>query len=204
MSNPEKTGKLREIKDSILGVAEILRQIRAPEARESFNKIIDTSFVVKEIVDALKSPEIIKNIENVRLISENFNEASDKMQSTIRYLEETGVINEIIEFVDSARGTMGFIGEAGKDLTEISGSIKDIICSVRTAQSRIGAVGKKYHKVNPNDTVVIPDEMVITPDETEYYLRLGWRYLVTLPNGKVVVKRHQMERCVPLDNKKTI
>ncbi len=193
MSRLEKTSKLREIKDSISGTVEILRQIGTPGTLGSLNKILDTSSVVKEIVDALKSPEMVKNIENIRLISENFNEASYRMQCIVKYLDETGVIRELVGLVDSARGAIRFIDEAGQDFREISGSIKDVISSVRTAQSKIKTVSEKYHKTGPNDTVIIPDEMVVTPDETEYYLRLGWRYLAILPNGKVVIKKCQAE-----------
>ncbi|MDE1766361.1 MAG: hypothetical protein KGI27_08840 [Thaumarchaeota archaeon] len=195
MSNQEKTSKLKEIKDSILGAVEIIHQIKASETLEFFDKINDASFVAKEIINGLKSPEMVKNIENLRLISENFNEASARTQNTIKYLEETGIINESVRLVKSTRGTLEFIHEAGKDFHEISDSVKEIFHSVRTAQSKIQTVSEKYHKTHPdtNNAVTIPEELVVTPDETEHYLRFGWRYLATLPNGKVIVKRYPME-----------
>lgn len=187
----EKPSKLKEIKESVSGAVEIIRQIRAPEMRESFDKILDTSSIVKEIIDGLKAPEMVKNIENFRLISENFNEASSKMQNTVKHLEEVGVIDEAARLVKSARGAMEFVSETGKDFHEISSSIKEIFYSIRTAQSKIQTVSEKYNKTSyaPNNVMIIPDEIVITPDETEHYLRFGWKYLATLPNGKVVVKK---------------
>ena len=195
MSNQERTGKLKEIKDSILGAVEILRQIKTTQTLEFFDKINDASFAAREIINGLKSPEMVKNIENLRLISENFNETSARMQNTIKYLEETGIINESVRLVKSTRGALEFINESGKDFHEISGSVKEIFHSVRMAQSKIQTVGEKYCKTYPctDNAVTMPEELVVTPDETEYYLRSGWKYLATLPNGKVVVKRYQME-----------
>ena len=191
MSGQEKTSKIKEIKESVSGIVEIIRQIRAPEIRESFDKILDTSTIAKEIIESLKAPEMVKNIENFRLISENFNEASTKMQGTIRYLEETGAINEAVGLVKSARNAVEFISETGRDFREISGSIKEIFHSIKTAQDKIKTVSEKYQKTNPasNDVMIIPDEMVVTADEAEHYLRWGWQYLAILPNGKVVVKK---------------
>ncbi|MDE1765076.1 MAG: hypothetical protein KGI27_02255 [Thaumarchaeota archaeon] len=40
----------------------------------------------------------------------------------------------------------------------------------------------------PED-VIAPKQMVVTPEETEQFLKDGWQFLGTLPNGKVVVKR---------------
>lgn len=191
MSGQEKSSKLKEIKESVSGVVEIVRQIRAPEIRESFDKILDTSTITKEIIESLKTPEMVKNIENFRLISENFNEASTKMQDTVKYLEATGAINEAVGLVKSARSAVEFISEAGQDFREISGSIKEIFYSIRTAQDKIKTVSEKYQKTNTasNDVMIIPDEMIITAEEAEHYLRWGWQYLATLPNGKVVVKK---------------
>lgn len=196
MGDQEKTSKLKEIKNSIFSAIELMHQIRASQTLEFLDKIKDTSLVAKEIIEGLKSPEMVKNIENFRLISENFNDASARMQNTIKYLEETGIINESIRLVKSVRGTLEFVNDAGKDFQEISFSIKEIFHSIRTAQSKIQTMSEKYHKEYPSqeNIVLIPEELVITPDETEYYLRFGWKYLTTLPNGKVIVKRSQMER----------
>ncbi len=195
MNNQEKTGRLKEIKDSILGAVEILRQIRTSETLEFFNKINDVSLVAKEIIDGLKSPEVVKNIENFRLISENFKESSARMQNTIKCLEEAGIINESVKLVKSAKETLEFINEAREDFQEISGSFKGIFQSVRIVQNKIQTTSEKYQKTrtSQNNLVLIPEEMVITPDEVEHYLKFGWKYLAILPNGKVIVKRFPRE-----------
>ncbi len=131
MANVEKTSKLKEIKETVSGAVEIIRQIRSPGVRESFGNIIDTAKIVKEIVEVLKTPEMVKNIENVRLISENMNDVSTKMQNTLKHLEETGVITEARELVRSAKNTMDSFSGSGQDVHEISISIKEMFKSIR-------------------------------------------------------------------------
>ena|SRR2546428_1050861 len=131
MTQGEKTSKLKEIKETVSGAAEIIRQIRSPGVQESFGNIMGTAKITKEIIESLKTPEMVKNIENFRLISENMNEASTKMQDTLKQLEETGLINETKWLIRSAKGTMDSFGESGQDLREISTVIKEMIKSVR-------------------------------------------------------------------------
>ena len=126
----EKISKLKQIKETVSGVTEILSQIRTPEVQNSIGNIMDTSSIVKEIIEALRTPEMVKNIENFRLISENMNEASTKMQDTLKQLEETGLINETKWLIRSAKGTMDSFGDRSQDLREISTAIKEMIMSI--------------------------------------------------------------------------
>ncbi len=130
MTEGEKISKLKEIKETVSGAVEIMHQIRSPGVQESFGSIIDTAKVVKEIIEVLKTPEMVKNIEDFRLISENMNEASTKMQNTLRQLEETGVMNEAIGLIKSAKGTMDSFGDRSQDLHDISTTIKEMIKSI--------------------------------------------------------------------------
>lgn len=139
----EKTGKIQEIKETVSCAVEIMRQIRAPGVQESLGKIMDMGNVVQDIIESLKTPEMVKNIENFRLITQNINEASEKMHSTIKLMEETGVINEAKEFARSAKGMMDLIGNTGQDLREVNVAVKSMFKSVqvlvedlRPAQSR--------------------------------------------------------------------
>jgi DNA repair ATPase RecN len=131
MANGEKTSKLKEIKETVSGAVEIMHQIRAPGVQESFGNIMDTAKIVKEIIEVLKTPEMVKNIENVRLISENMNDVSTKMQNTLQHLEETGVITEAKELVRSAKNTVDSFSGSSQDLHEISTSIKEMFKSIR-------------------------------------------------------------------------
>lgn len=127
----EKTGKLKDIKETVSAAVELLHQFRTPGVQESFGKIMDAAMVAKEIIKDLKTPEMVKNIENFRLISENMNQASERMQNTLKQLEETGVINEAKGMLKSAKGAMESIGENSQDLPQMNTAIKEMINSVR-------------------------------------------------------------------------
>ena len=131
MAEGEKPSKLKEIKETVSGAVEIMQQIRAPGVQESFGNIMDTAKIVKEIIEDLKTPEMVKNIENVRLISENMNAVFARIQNTVKHLEETGVITDARELAISTKNTMDSFRYSGQDLHEISTSIKEMFKSVR-------------------------------------------------------------------------
>ena len=127
----ERTGKIKDIKETVSGAVELMNQLRKPGVQESFGKIMDAAMVAKEIIKDLTTPEMVKNIENFRLISENMNQASTKMQDTIKHLEETGVISEAKGLMRSAKGVMESVGENSQDLPQMSTAIKEMINSMR-------------------------------------------------------------------------
>lgn len=138
MPEREKSSKIKDIKKTVSDVAEIIHQIRMASVKESFGNIRDTINMGKEIIEDLKTPEMVKNIENFRLISENMNEAATKMQNAIKRIEETGVINEATGLIKSVKSTIDLIGNddqgfiKGQDLREMSTSIKEMLRSVRS------------------------------------------------------------------------
>ena len=140
----EKIGKIQEIRETASCAVEIMRQIRAPGVQESLGKIIDMSAVVKDILEALKTPEMVKNIENFRLITQNINEASEKMQGTIKLMEETGVIQEAKEFARSAKNMMNLIGDTGQDLREVNAAVKSVFESVQVLVDDIRPAESRY------------------------------------------------------------
>lgn len=140
----EKTGKIQEIRETISCAVEIMRQIRAPGVQESLGKIMDMGEVAKDVIEALKTPEMVKNIENFRLITQNINEASEKMHSTIKLMEETGVIHEAKEFTRSAKGVMNMIGNTGQDLREVNTAVKSMFKSVQVLVEDLRPTESRY------------------------------------------------------------
>jgi uncharacterized protein YjgD (DUF1641 family) len=131
MAQEEKTSKVKEIKETVFCAVEIIRQIRTPGVLESFGKIMDTGVIAKEIIEALKTPEMVKNIENLRVISENINESSARMQNILKHIEATGIINETKGLVQSTKNTVDSFG-ASQDLHDISTTIKDVFKSIKS------------------------------------------------------------------------
>ena len=103
-------GKLHDIKVTTSNTVEIIRQIGSPEIQGTLNKVKETATLVNEMMQSLKTPEIVQNIENFRLISENMNEASTKIQHTMQQLKETGVIDESTELIKFAKGNFNSFG----------------------------------------------------------------------------------------------
>ena len=131
----KKTSKLHEIKETASDAVEIIRQIGTPGVQESLNKVKETATSVNDIIQSLKTPEMVKNIENFRLISENMNEASTKMQNTMQQLHETGVIDESTDLIKSAKGKINSFGDGdsinGQDLREVSIATKEMFVSLK-------------------------------------------------------------------------
>ena len=130
MAHEEKTSKVKEIKETVFCAVEIIRQIRTPGVLESLGKIMDTGVITKGIIEALKTPEMVKNIENIRVISENINESSTRMQDMLKQIEETGIMNETKGLVQSAKNTVDSFGTS-QDLHDVSTAIKDMFKSVK-------------------------------------------------------------------------
>ena len=113
-----------------------MHQIRTSGVQESLNKVKDTATIVNGIMQGLSTPEMVKNIENFRLISENMNQASTKMQNTMQQLKETGVIDQGAELIKSAKGKINSFGDGegninGQDLHDVTTATKEMMESIK-------------------------------------------------------------------------
>ena len=139
----KKSSKIRDIKETASDAAEIMRMIGNPGVVESLNQVKDTAKTVRGIIQDLSTPEMVKNMENFRIISENMNEASTKMQSTMRELKETGVIYEASGLIKSAKGKIdsfdqdGMDNIMGADIREMSAASKDMLVSLKDLMNEI-------------------------------------------------------------------
>ncbi len=113
-----------------------MHQIRTSGVQESLDKVKNTVTIVNGIMQGLSTPEMVKNIENFRLISENMNQASTKMQNTMQQLKETGVIDEGAELIKSAKGKINSFGDGegsinGQDLHDVTTATKEMMESIK-------------------------------------------------------------------------
>ncbi len=131
----KKTSKFDGLKDTVSDAVKIMRQLGTFEVRGSLNNVKETTSIVNEIIQELKTPEMVKNIENFRLISENMNEASTKMQNTIQQLRETGIIDQGTELIKSTKGKIDSFGDegsiSGQDLRDVSTATKEMLVSIQ-------------------------------------------------------------------------
>ncbi len=132
-----KTSKIREIKETASDAAEIIRQFGNPGVLESLNKVKDTAKIVNEIIQSLNTPEMVRNIENFRLISENMNQVSTKIENTANQLSETGVIYEASELMKSAKDKINSFSDGGmdsingQDLRDVTVASKEMLLSIK-------------------------------------------------------------------------
>ena len=153
-----KSSKLREIKDTVSDAAEIMHQIGNPGVLESLNKVKDTAKAVNEIIRGLSTSEMVQNIENFRLISENMNETSAKMENTVNQLRETGFMYETSELVKSAKEKINSFSSTddpnnlnGQDLRDMSIASKEMMLSIKDLVNEISltmAYSKKSATLN--------------------------------------------------------
>jgi len=132
MTDGEKTSKLKEIKEIVSCAVKIMHQISLPDIQESFGNVINTAKIAKEIIEVLKTPEMVKNIENFRFISENMSETSTRIQNILKQLEDTGVMSEARELIKSSKSTVDSFNGSGQDLHEINVAVKEMFKSIRT------------------------------------------------------------------------
>ena len=132
-----KPSKLSEIKGTVSDAAELMRQVGNPGVMESLNKVKDTAKIVNEIIQGLNTPEMVKNIENFRQISENMNETSMKMENTVNHLKETDVIYDASDLMKSVKDKINSFtdndseGINSQDLRVIGIASKEMVLSVK-------------------------------------------------------------------------
>lgn len=134
----EKGSKLRDIKETASDAVEIMRELGTPGVQETFDKIREIAVIAKEIMETMKTPEWQQNIENIRLITDNMNTASARMDNAVKELKQTGVVDDAKELIKSARSKIDSFGGGtdgggitSQDLHEVSSSFKEMLVSIR-------------------------------------------------------------------------
>ena len=143
---PEKEGKLHDIKETASDAVAIMRELATPGVHESFEVIKEITVMAKDIMETMKSPEWQQNMENIRIISENINSVSTRMDRTSAELKDTGIIDDAKELINIVRTKMGSSssdgqqsaaegggggGISGQDLKELSTSFKEMLEGIK-------------------------------------------------------------------------
>src|ERR687885_1452696 len=139
-------GKLHDIKETASDAVEIMRELATPGVRESLDIIKDTAETAKEIMETMKTPEWERNMENIRMISENINSTSARMDRATKELKDTGIIDDSKDLISAIKSKIGPSSSAssagskgqqtaaaaagggigGQDLKELSIAIKEM------------------------------------------------------------------------------
>src|SRR5262245_43352714 len=89
-----------------------MRELGTPGVQETLDKVREIAGIAKEIMETMKSPEWQQNLENIRLISENFNQASERMDRSTKELKATGIIDEAKGLINVAKNKMESFGSS--------------------------------------------------------------------------------------------
>ncbi len=160
---PEKEGKLHDIKETASDAVAIMRELGTPGVQESFEVIKEITVIAKDIMETMKSPEWQQNMENIRIISENINSVSARMDRASAGLKETGIVDDTKGLINIIRSKMGsFSGDGpqadaagshgtatttkagggggginGQDLKELSSSFKEMLESIKALATEL-------------------------------------------------------------------
>ena len=155
---PEKEGKLHDIKETASDAVAIMRELGTPGVQESFEVIREVAKIAQEIMETMKTPEWRQNMENIRLISENINSVSTRMDRTSAGLKETGIIDDAKGLINTVRSKMDSFGGSaggsegqqsagaggeggrgirGQDLKELSTSFKEMLEAIKALASEL-------------------------------------------------------------------
>jgi hypothetical protein len=147
---PEKEGKLHDIKETASDAVSIMRELGTPGVQESFEVIREIAKIAKEITETMQTPEWQQNIENFRLISENMNSVSARVDRTAAGFKETGIIDDAKGLISTVRTKVGSFGVGtgageqqpgaaatagggitGQDLKDLSTSFKEMLEAIK-------------------------------------------------------------------------
>jgi len=136
--------KLKEIRETTSDAVSIIRELGAPGVQDSLGKILETTKAAKEIVDRLREPEFVKNIENIRLTTQSIQEASTKIENTVREIKQTGVLLQAREAIKSANAVLDSFS-SNKNFAEGTELMKATLSSIRSLieELRLIAVSSK-------------------------------------------------------------
>lgn len=130
-------GKLGSIRDTTSDAAEIMRQLGTPGVRESLDTAKQITDTVKEIMEIMRTPEWVRNIENISKVVEKMPDMSGKSGD--------GGFGDVRGLVQSAKNVMDNLskeegGIKGQDLKELVGAFKEMLQSFKALADELAEV----------------------------------------------------------------
>ena len=121
------------------------------------------------MVDALKEPEFVKNIENIRLTTESMQDASIKIENTIREMKQTGVLEQAREAIRTANNVLDSLST-----TKDFGEMNEILKATLRASIRILVDELKLIAVSSKKTGTLNNATAIMNELIRYVSKYCW------------------------------
>ena len=103
----------------------------------SLKMIYQINQEVKETRKSLGEPEIVKNMNNMRLAAETMQNASKNLDSSIQEIKRTGVFEE-------APGLLRVVRENKGSMSEVTSAVKEMRVSITALYNELRYIFRQY------------------------------------------------------------
>ena len=127
--------KLKDIKETSSDGVKIITELGSPQTAQTFDKIKETAKTVQGIMESFKDPGMVRNIENIRIMSETMENLSERMKNAVSEFKTTGIIDETKETTRIIKKKMDSISNSdsnnSQNLKELTLAFKDMVQSIK-------------------------------------------------------------------------
>ncbi len=95
----------------------------------SIEKIHQTTQEAKQIMESLRKPEMVKNIDNIRLTAEAIESTSKRLENSVLEIRKTQLLEKASETLVAAREALSS-PENKNNLSEVTSTVKEAILSL--------------------------------------------------------------------------
>ncbi len=120
----------KDIKKISSDVVGLITEFGSPEMTESLDIIKEITVAARGIMESLEKPQMVNNIENLRLSMKSIQEIRDRMKNVSDQLAETGIINEAKNTTHSLRSKVNSV-DSEQNLKDLIRAIKDTVQSAQ-------------------------------------------------------------------------
>lgn len=107
-----------------------LTELGSPGMMESLEKIKEIATTIQEIEDSLKTPPMLKNIENMNVTSQAMQNVAENIRNIRSEFDATGIIEEVRN-TSTIIGMNSTFNKKIQNLTDLATSCKDIGRSIK-------------------------------------------------------------------------
>jgi uncharacterized protein YoxC len=135
-------GKLSSIRETASDAVEIVRQLGTPGVRESLDTAKEITNTVKEILEIMRTPEWVRNIENISKVVDKMPDMSGKSGD--------GGFGDVKGLVQSTKKVMDDLSKDGRikgqDLAELAATFKEMLQSFKALADELTAVAAESNR----------------------------------------------------------
>jgi hypothetical protein len=140
---------LKNIKDTLTATITLFTGLGSSGTTDSIEKIKEIAIIIQQITESAQEPEMLKNIEKIRLIFKAIKDSSDNLKDATAKLQHTEIVQESKEAAKIIRSTIDSIGNSDDksnnsiyNLKELIGNSKVLSLSIRDLVAELKNLNK--------------------------------------------------------------